>query len=110
MSPAPYGGCAAPFSAIGDVSQRSFGVGGACNGKFAAPLTCLAVIGYVFASLFGGCLHTVVSLRTTGCVSAAGGIRSDCWSAASFGSSTMIIPYRPLKTWFVEEWWCGWYQ
>jgi hypothetical protein len=55
-------------------------------------------------------LHTVTSLSTTGCVSAFGGIVIDCWSAASLGSSTMIIPYSPRNTWFVEEWWCGWYQ
>ena len=43
-------------------------------------------------------------------VGGAAGATPDACSAASFGSVTMIIPYRPLNTWFVDEWWCGWYQ
>ncbi len=55
-------------------------------------------------------LQTVMSLSAICFVCAAEGSTPVEISAASFGSRTMIIPKRPLMTWFVEEWWCGWYQ
>src|SRR5690349_7348168 len=52
-------------------------------------------------------LQTVTSLSARFNVFAASGILPAAISGASFGSSTMIAPYRPFHTWFVDEWWCG---
>ena len=80
-----------PSSSMGADSQRATGVGPACAGS-GPPPTHGSDGSYVAASLLPGALQTVVSLRTSGFVSAADGSVPSAWRAASFGSVTMIIP------------------
>jgi hypothetical protein len=96
-----------PWSSIG-VSQSSLGHGAGCSGKQQLP-THGREGSYVLASLrlgvndVAGLLHTVTSERASVLVCAGGGRIPSVTRASSLGSVMMIDPYRPLKTWLVEE-------
>src|ERR1700736_2304261 len=102
-SPAAKAPRAFPSSSKGDVSQMSFGVGGACAGN-APPPTHGREGSYVAVSLLPEALHTVTSLSAKVLVMGSLGIMPFLIRRASFGSVTTIVPYSPLKIWFVEEW------
>src|SRR6266436_5185767 len=102
-SPAAKGPRAFPSSSKGLVSQRTFGVGPGCAGN-APPPTHGSEGSYVAVSLVPAALQTVTSLRANVLVMGSLGIMPFLIRRASFGSVMTIVPYSPLKIWFVEEW------
>src|SRR5436305_7076040 len=103
-----HAACGFPLPSIGVSRQLVRAVGGCCGGSEPPP-TNGSVGSYIGSAGRYEALQTVVSLKTTGSVSAADGSTVP-WRDDSAGLLTMIIPYRPFMTWFVDEWWCGWYQ
>src|ERR1700687_488223 len=102
-SPAAKAPRAFPSSSKGLVSQMSFGVGGGCAGNVGPP-THGSEGSYVAVSLLPEALQTVTSLSANVLVRDSLGITPCLIRRASFGSVMTIVPYSPLKIWFVEEW------